>query len=39
MVVTDTAGAVLFSVVYFTIIWKHLCMQHLSPRQISLWGQ
>lgn len=30
----DTAGAVFVNVVYLTLTLRHLCEQHLSPRQI-----
>ena len=29
----------LIQLVYFTVTWRHLCAQHLSPRHISPLGQ
>lgn len=38
IVVTDTVGAVLFNVVYFTVTQRHLCAQNFRPGQIALRG-
>lgn len=39
IILTDTAGSGLFSVVYFTLTLRHLCAQHLGQRPISQCGE